>query len=408
MNRTDNDRGRQAPVVQLSLHHREGDMLQDLIKLPEYGPVVRIPHGDGYAFVISDPELVCSVLRDERFSKEGRHAPSWFVDESGLIGSPETSATSDIVTCEGEEHARLRRLHLLALSPARIRKWSTAVASVTEELLDNLAAQANPVDVVGGLAYPLPLRTICTLLGLPCDVHPVMRAASEAIFYGGTAAARDHGRAQLYGTVAELIDHHPERLADGMTTDLLDLTRSNPPQASLTEVKAWIPSLILPGHESTASLLSSALHELLKAPQHMMISVESVDTVVEEALRLHPPFPLATWRFATRDITLSGVDMPSGSPVLVNLAAVNRDRRIHQRPDQFIPGRDPIEHVSFGLGIHYCIGAALARLETRTAVSAFLRRFPDARLANPDAPVQWQSDLLSRRIATLPVTLNSS
>lgn len=407
MNRTDEDRGRQAPVVQLSLHHRKSDMLQDLIKMPEHGPVVRVPHGDGYAWVISDPDLVRNVLRDERFSKEGRHAPSWFVDESGLIGSPETSAASDIVTCEGEEHARLRRLHLLALSPARIRNWSTTVASVTEELLDDLADQAGPVDLVSGLAYPLPLTIICTLLGLPHQVHPIMRAASDAIFYGGTAAVRDRGRAQLYGTVAELIDHHPEHLADGLITDLLALTRSDPPQASLTEVKAWIPSLVLPGHESTASLLSSGLYELLRAPQQMAISMESVGTVVEEILRLHPPFPLATWRFAVHDVTLSGIDVPSGAPVLVNLAAVNRDQRTHPRPDQFIPDRDPIDHVSFGLGTHYCIGAALARLEARTAISAFLRRFPDARLANRDTPVQWQSDLLSRRITTLPAILST-
>ncbi|HEY6423087.1 MAG TPA: cytochrome P450 [Pseudonocardiaceae bacterium] len=408
MNRTDNDCSRQAPVVALSLHHREGDMLLDLVKLPEHGPVVRVPHGAGYAWVVSDPLVVSSVLKDVRFSKEGRHAPPWFVDESGLIGSPETSVASDIVTSEGAEHKRLRKLHMLALSPARIQSWSATITSVTDELLDNLEREGGdtPVDVVSGLSYPLPLTIICTLLGLPRDAHPVMRDASEKIFFGGNAAVRDSGRGQLYGTVAELIDHCPDRLADGMITDLIALTRSDPPQASLTEVKAWIPSLILPGHESTASLLTSALYELLKARQQGETDVESIDAVVEEILRLHPPFPLATWRFATCNLTLSGIDIPSGAPILVNLAAVNRDRLIHPQPDQFIADRDPINHVSFGVGAHYCVGAALARLETRTAISAFLRRFPDARLANPDAPATWQSDLLSRRIVTLPVILN--
>jgi cytochrome P450 len=184
------------------------------------------------------------------------------------------------------------------------------------------------------------------------------------------------------------------------------LTRSDPPQASLTEVKAWMPGLVLPGHESTAGLLSSALYVLLIARQRGEAEPESMDTVVEEILRLHPPFPLATWRFATCDITLSNIDIPRGAPVLVNLAAANRDPQTYPRPDQFIPDRDPINHVTFGVGVHYCIGAGLARLETRTALSAFLRRFPDARLANPDAPVRWQSDLLNRRIATLPVILN--
>lgn len=414
MNRIDNDSRRQAPVVALSLDYREGDILADLVKLPEHGPVVRIPHGEGYAWIVSDPELVISVLKDMRFSKEGRHAAPWFVDESGLIGSPQTSVASDIVTSEGEEHRRLRKLHMLALSPARIQGWSATISSVVEELLDNLARQAGaaahktPVDMVSGLAYPLPLTIICTLLGLPRDVHPIMRDASEKIFFGGSAAVRDRGREQLYDTVAEVIDHYPERLSDGLITDLIALTRSDPPLASLTEVKAWVPSLILPGHESTASLLASALYELLMARHQGEIKTESSNTIVEEILRLHPPFPLATWRFATCDLSLSDIDIPRGAPVLVNLVAVNYDPRTHPQPDQFIPHRDPINHVSFGVGIHYCIGAGLARLETRIAVSAFLRHFPDARLANPDAPPTWQSDLGSRRIATLPVILNFS
>jgi cytochrome P450 StaN len=412
----DNDSDRQAPLVPLSLHHRESDILPDLVKFPGYGPVVRISHGDGYAWVVSDPTLVRSVLKDMRFSKEGRHAAPWFIDESGLIGSLQTSVASDIVTSEGEEHKRLRKLHMLALSPARIQGWSATISAVVEELLDDLERRANTaasdtvagdtaVDVVSGLSYPLPLTIICTLLGLPREVYPVMRDASEKIFFGGSAAVRDEGREQLYETVAQLIDHDPDRISDGLITDLVALTRSDPPQASLTEVKAWIPSLILPGHESTASLLSSALYELLSARERGVIKTDSIDAVVEEALRLHPPFPLATWRFATCDITLSNIDIPRGAPVLVNLAAVNHDPLVHPCPEQFIPHRDPTNHVSFGVGIHYCVGAALSRLETRTAVSAFLRRFPDAKLANPDAPAAWQSDLLGRRIVTLPIIL---
>jgi 13-deoxydaunorubicin hydroxylase len=413
VNRID-DEGRQAPVVALSLDHRDDDMLLDLIKLPERGPVVRIPHGDGYAWIVSDPELVRSVLKDARFSKEPRHAPPWFVDESGLIGSPQTSAAPQIVTSEGDEHKRLRKLLMLALSPTRIQGWSATIASVIDELLDDLAHRAGvaahhiPVDVVSGLAYPLPLTIICTLFGLPRDVHPVMRNASEDISYGGNAAVRDSGRERLYNTVAELIDHYPERLTDGLIIDMIALTQSDPPQASLTEVKSWLPGLILPGHESTASLLASALYEVLMARQRGAIETEPIGTIVEEALRLHPPFPLATWRFTAHNVTLSGIDIPSGAPVLVNLATANRDSRIHPRPDQFVPHRDPVHHVSFGLGAHHCIGAGLARLQTRTALSAFLQRFPNARLANPNAPATWQSDLLGRRIVTLPVILNSS
>ncbi|MFD9890488.1 cytochrome P450 [Amycolatopsis sp. NPDC059027] len=393
-----------APIVRLSLARGAHDLVRALLELSRHGPVVRIPHGDGHAWIVSEPELVCEVLRDtESFSKEGRHAPPYFVDESGLIGSAETSVASDIVTSEGAEHLRLRKLHLLALSPARVRSWEPTVASVTAQLLDVLAEQGGkPVDLVAGLAYPLPLDIICVLLGLPRELHATIRAASEDIFYGGSAAVRDRGRGRLYGTIGELIDRWPDRIGAGLITDLLALTRTDPPRASLTEVKAWIPSLVLPGHESTASLLSSALYELLRVPRR----TADVDAIVEETLRLHPPFPLATWRFATRAGTLSDVDIPAGAPVLVNLATVGHDPRVHPDPGEFRPDRDPIDHVTFGLGAHYCVGAGLARLEARTAIAAFLDRFPDARLADPDAPPDWQSDLLSRRLATLPVRLS--
>jgi cytochrome P450 len=405
---------RQAPVVALSLQRSEGDIFPDLVKLPEHGPVVRIPLGEGHAWVVSDPVLVRSVLKDGRFSKESRHAPSWFIDESGLIGSAETSPAPQIITSEGNEHKRLRKLHMLALSPARIQAWSPTITSVTDKLLDDLEHQADaadlnaPIDLVSGLAYPLPLTIICALLGLPRDVHPIMRNASEDISYGGNAAVRGRGREQLYGTVAELIDHYPDRLANGLITDLIALTKTDPPQASRTEIKAWIPGLILPGHESTASLLASALYELLMTRRQGAIKTESIEAIVEETLRLYPPFPLTTWRFATCDVILSNIDIPGGAPILVNLAAANRDRFRYSEPDQFIPHRDPIDHISFGVGTHYCIGAALARLETRTAITAFLQRFPDARLASPDVPATWQSDLIGRRIVTLPVILKSS
>ncbi|AHH96779.1 cytochrome P450 [Kutzneria viridogrisea] len=399
----------EAPFVELSLDRGDGDddLLPDLVALREHGPVVRVRQGSGHAWVVSDPDLVRAVLTDPRFSKEGRHAPPWFVDESGLIGSAETAAASDIVTSEGEEHARLRKLHLLAFSPARIRAWSATVEAITGRLLDAVqsAGGQEPVDLVAGLAYPLPLEIICTLLGLPADTRPVLRGASEKIFYGGDASVRDEGRELLYRTVAEVIDRHPHRLATGLITDLLALTRSDPPQATLTEVKAWVPSLVLPGHESTASLISAALYELLAGPTHLGATPEFVEAVVEEALRRHPPFPLATWRFAAQHCTLAGIDVPVGTPVLVNLAAANHDPRVHPRPERFLPDRPVIDHVTFGLGSHYCVGAGLARLEARTALKAFLRRFPEARLAEPPAAARWQTDLLSRRLIALPVLL---
>ncbi|MGH7867256.1 MAG: hypothetical protein ACREP9_06380 [Candidatus Dormibacteraceae bacterium] len=172
------------------------------------------------------------------------------------------------------------------------------------------AARTTPIDLVSRLAYPLPLTIVCTLLGLHRDVHQVMRDASEKIFFGGNAMVCDRGREQLFGTVAELIDHYPDRLSDGLITDLLAFTRSDPPQASLTEIKAWVPSLILPGHESTASLLSSTLYELLMVWHRGATRMESIEVVAEEILRLHPPFPLATWRFATCDMALSDIQHP--------------------------------------------------------------------------------------------------
>nr|ABD59210.1 InkY [Nonomuraea longicatena] len=157
------------------------------------------------------------------------------------------------------------------------------------------------------------------------------------------------------------------------------------------------------GYESTASLISAGILEALgRDAGARPRTPEQIDGWIEETLRVHPPFPHATWRFATEDVNLGGYLIPAGAPVQINVAAANRCPH-HERTGEFDPeaGRG---HISFGLGHHYCLGAPLARLEARIALTAFFRRFPHARLSER-TEVGWESEWMTRRISVLPVVL---
>jgi cytochrome P450 len=398
-------RGREAPLVAIDTGQRTIDSLPDILGLADISPVVRVALAGGQVWIVCDPDLVRAVLLDTRFSKQIEYAPAWLDDP--LINTSRAIGLSNLLLSEGAEHLRIRRLHDTVFSARKIRSHEPAIAALMEDLLADIS-RTDEVDLVEVIAYPLPVAVISELLGLPQDVRPMMRTASESLFFGQTSDISRSGARTLISTVSHLTNHEPHRLLPGMITELLELAERDPTSISQAEVIFWTAGLFASGHESTVSLLASVLYHVLCLPSAQRPRTrEQLTAFIEETLRHDPPFLLSTYRFATCEVTLQGIRIPAHAPVLLNLATTNYDPQRNSQPNRFDPFREDIRHISFGWGPHLCIGGSLARLEALVMLQSVLARYPEANLIETEAAPGWQGGFATtvRRLPQLRARL---
>jgi cytochrome P450 len=382
------------------------DCMPDLLAAARVAPVVRIPYLGRHAWVVCDPELVRTALTHPQLAKDVTLVPQWMRRPGLMLGSqPDPEFARTMIMSDGEDHARIRRLHADVLSPRNTERWGERVALKVDGFLDELADHDGAeINVVTDYTHRIPLAFISEMLGLPLEAERQLRSITDVILYSSDYPARKKSVGALYGAVESWV-RDPAPLRDGVITGLL-ATSGGPQDARVTENEAivWTFAMIITGYETTGSLISAALYEALRRPPgERPQSDAAVRSWIEETLRVHPPFPHPTWRFALTDLDLGGYLIPKGAPVQVSIAAANRAPG--EGPDCFTPGRQGRGHLTFGVGMHYCIGASLARLEAQIAVRGFLRRFPQARLTAA-RPVTWESEWMIRRLAVLPAVLS--
>ncbi|MEV6908467.1 cytochrome P450 [Amycolatopsis sp. NPDC051071] len=374
-------------LVDVRLDVSPGDVQERLLDVARRHPLARVAWAGGEVWLVNEPELVRLAFRDRRLTKEADAAPDWFDDATGMIGSAQTSRAAALITSEGAEHTRQRKLHAAVFSARHRERWEQLITEVVHDLLRTLDGE---VDLVPRLAYPLPVAVISAVLGLPPEMREPLVEACRLVTHGADDAECERGRVQLYGGVGAFLGPRRHELRPGMIADLLALHEADG-SVSTVEIATWTPGLVIPGHESTTSVLAALLAEVLdEPPDRRPATAEQVEARVEDALRANPPFPLATWRFTTSPVLLQEHEIPAGKPVLLNISALN-----HASP--------PTAHYTFGYGAHYCVGAALARAELRIALTEFLRKFPDA--ARTTGETRWVSGYAIRQLTSLPVRL---
>jgi cytochrome P450 len=268
-----------------------------------------------------------------------------------------------------------------------------------------------PVDLVRAYAFPLPVIVICELLGVPPEDQPIFHEwANGMIDKTGPRGGVGRSVKRVRGYLRELI--HKKRLGlsdDPSADDLLSaLIRASDEGEHLSEDEAAAMAFILlfAGFETTVNLIGNGTLALLRHPEQLAklrADPGSLDGAVEELLRYDGPVEFGTWRFTTSPITVGGVDIPAGEPVLVVLAAADRDPERFDCPDVLDLGRNAGGHLALGHGIHFCLGAPLARLEGRVAFARLFGRFPELSLAVPPSSLRWHSGLIMRGLHSLPV-----
>ena len=382
--------------------------------LREHAPVHRAVLPSGVeAWLVTRYADARQALADARLSKNpGNHSSQ--AHRTGRVGIPgERSADlmTHLLNIDPPDHTRLRRLVSKAFTPRRVALFEPRVREITDRLIDGFAERGE-ADLIHEFAFPLPIYAICDLLGVPAEDQDDFRDWAGMMLRHGKGPRGGVGRAvkRMRTYLAELIHRKRADLGDDLISDLI---RASDHGEHLTENEAAAMAFILlfAGFETTVNLIGNGLYALLTHPEQRARLQDSLDrgetallaTAVEELLRYDGPVELATWRFATSPVTLGGQLIAVGDPVLVVLAAADRDPARFAEPDLLDLNRRDNPHLGFGLGIHYCIGAPLARLEAQYALSALLRRLPGLTLAADPDELRWRGGLIMRGLRQLPV-----
>jgi cytochrome P450 len=305
------------------------------------------------------------------------------------------------------DHRRLRNLVQKAFTPRRVEALAGRVQGLADGFLD-AARPRGRMDLVGDYALPLPLSVICELLGIPGGDRPRFRRWARRILRRQTTLNTLLAAPAVWSMLRylrALFRERSARPADDLVTALVQ-AREGDDSLSEDELLAMVFILLIAGHETTVNLIASGTLALLENPAQLELlrrEPARAATAVEELLRYTSPVETATERYAREDITVAGVKIPRGEMVLAALASANRDAAHFERPDALDISRAPNRHLAFGHGIHFCLGAPLARLEGQIALLTLLRRMPALRLAVPKEKLRWRPLLALRGLEALPV-----
>ncbi|MFH8573536.1 cytochrome P450 [Streptomyces sp. NPDC017993] len=390
--------------------------------LREQGPVVRGRFfDDSPVWFVTRFDDVRDVLRDQRFVNNGATARGDSVEDPlsrlmETLGLPEHLAEyfrGSILNNDAPDHTRLRRLVSRAFTARKITDLRPRVEQITDDLLARLPdhAENGVVDLIEHFAYPLPITVICELVGIPEADRPQWRA------WGADLVSMQPDR--LGKSFPALVEHIHEliRIRRGALTDdlLSDLIRTHDDDGSRlsdVEMVTMVLTLVLAGHETTAHLIGNGTAALLTHPdQRRLLQGDPalLPRAVHELMRWCGPVHLTQLRFAAEDVELAGTLIRKGDAVQLVLVAANFDPRHYNEPERLDLTRHPAghaeNHVGFGHGMHYCLGATLARQEGEVAFGALLTRFPDLSLGVPADRLERVPLPGSWRYTALPVRL---
>ncbi|MGW3812586.1 cytochrome P450 family protein [Streptomyces sp. NPDC005046] len=369
-------------------------------ELRALGPVhrVRLPSPDVHheTWLVVGYEEARTALADPRLAKDAEKIGVTFLDEE-LIGK-------HLLVADPPQHTRLRTLIAGEFTGRRVAALRPRIQEITDGLLDAMVPRGR-ADLVESFAYPLPLTVICELLGVPEPDRAAFRALSTEAVAPTSAESENRAFGELASYLGELIDSKRRTgPADDLLSGLIRTTAQDGDRLSSRELGGMAFVLLVAGHETTVNLIAGAVRALLGHPDQLAAlraDMTLLDGTIEETLRYEGPVENATFRYAAEPLDIGGTAIASGEAVMIGLTAADRDGVRYPAPDRFDIRREARGHLAFGHGIHYCLGAPLARIEARVALRSLLDRCPDLALDGP--PSGWLPGMLMRGVRRMPV-----
>ncbi|MFD9817142.1 cytochrome P450 [Streptomyces sp. NPDC059080] len=382
------------------------DPPREITRMREARPVSPLRFPDGHeGWIVTGYDEARQLLADSRFSSRQDlgilHVP-YETPGMPVPTEPSPQVPGLFIAMDPPDHTRLRRKLTGAFTVKRMKRLEEHIADIVEQQLDALARLAPPVDLVKEFALPVPSLVICELLGVPYEDRDTFQTNSARfLLKEQTLEEKMAAYGAMTAYLAELVTRKRAEPGDDILSDLArhdDLT--------IEELTGIAFLLLLAGHETTANMLGLGAFALLEHPEQLAAlraDPELTPGAVEELMRYLSVADMF-YRYATEDIALGGETLPEGSTVVVSLLAANRDPRRFDDPDALDIRRNARGHLSFGHGVHQCLGQQLARIEMRAGFDGLLRRFPDLALAVPADEVRLRTDMNIYGVHALPVT----
>ena len=353
---------------------------------------------------------IFALLRDRDLSVDDRNADLSVIDRAELIDR-EVRPNQSILNLDPPDHTRLRGLLSKAFTPRTIQELRPRVQQMVDTMLDQMEADGH-ADVVDRLAFPLPFDVISEVLGLPEADKVQIRDWSSALVKTLDPVLTEEDIAEavvaaerMEALITEIIEWKTENPADDLLTAMIN-AEIDGDRMSKEELRDQVELLFVAGHETTVNLIGTGIYELLRHPDQLELLRQAdmfPPTAIDELLRWVSPVQISR-RIATADLTIDGRHIPSGAFVLTSLASANRD------PEFWGATADALDltrtnagqHVSFGSGVHYCLGASLAKLEAEVAIGSFVKRFGAVSVVGEP---EWNGRINLRGLESLIVDL---
>lgn len=356
-------------------------------------------------------EDVVAVLKDNgRFVKDPRHIEGQPAAVSLSNRNIFQNINQNMLFADPPDHTRLRTLVSQAFTPRRVEAMRPRIQAIAQRLLDQMA-EHETADLIAAYAFPLPITVIMELLGVPAADQAQVHDWSKVIIapgrYGITLKLRKRKIRDFVHYLHTMFADRRQQPQDDLITDLVQAEESGDTLTE-TELSSMVALLFVTGHETVVNLIGNGVLALLQHPIQLQLLREKptlIDSTIEELLRYDGPVETSTTRWAREDVEIHGRLIRRGDVVRVVMTSANRDAAVFDNPDALDITRSDNPHIAFGRGLHYCLGAPLARLEGRIALLSLFERFPHLHLATPAEELAWHSGVIFRGLEQLPVRL---
>ncbi|WP_345808056.1 cytochrome P450 [Bacillus pumilus] len=372
----------------------------------ETDPIYRfiLPNGE-YAWIVTTYEYALKVLKDPRYVINPTPNEKEETDPYKAIMS------KNLLSVHSDDHRRLRKLVQKAFTPKMIENLRGRIEEISEELLDKVESHQK-MDLIDDYAFPLPIIVICEMLGIPEHDQDKFRSWSNTIMEG---IHNPEQATQSEMAIISFVDYLKELITlrkSNLKNDLLsDLIRAEEDGNSLSEneMYALVFVLILAGHETSVNLIGNGVLALLEHPEQKDKLIENphlIHSAIEEMLRFNGPAEVSNIRWTTEDVELGEKKIKAGEMVFISFSSANRDKSRFVEPESFDITRKVNDHLAFGKGVHFCLGAPLARLEGEIAIRSLFKRLPDLRLDGHFDQIQWRPGMIIRGAKKIPIVFN--